>query len=85
MAIEVIGGYIAASLAIMTDAAHLFSDICGFFISIFSIFLSSYPATKKMNYGYHRAEVIGALASVVFIWGLSIWLIKEGIDRIIEK
>lgn len=40
MAAEVAGGYFANSLAIMTDAAHMFSDFCGFFISIFSIWLA---------------------------------------------
>lgn len=45
-------------------AAHLFSDVSGFFISIFSITLSSLPSDKKMTYGYNRAEVIGALTSV---------------------
>jgi zinc transporter 2 len=40
MIVEVVGGYLANSLAIMTDAAHLFGDISGFFISIFSIWLS---------------------------------------------
>lgn len=40
MILEVIGGMIAGSLAIMTDAAHLFSDLSGFFFSIFAIWLS---------------------------------------------
>lgn len=37
-----------------------------------------------MSYGYHRAETIGALASIVLIWGLTIWLIWEAISRIID-
>jgi len=41
MVIELVGGILANSLAIMTDAAHLFSDISGFFISIFSIWIGS--------------------------------------------
>ena len=44
MIVEIAGGVIANSLAIMTDAAHLFSDISGFFISIFSLKLSQLPA-----------------------------------------
>jgi zinc transporter 2 len=34
-----------------------------------------------MTYGYYRAEIIGAMSSVVLIWGLTIWLLKEAIDR----
>lgn len=43
MGVEVVGGYMANSLAIMSDAAHLFSDVSGFFISIISIYISKIP------------------------------------------
>jgi zinc transporter 2 len=79
MGCEVVGGYIAQSLAIMTDAAHMFSDFAGFFISIFSIWLARKPSTMTLTYGFHRAEIIGALVSVIIIWGLTIWLFVEAI------
>jgi zinc transporter 2 len=37
-----------------------------------------------MSYGYHRSEVIGALGSVILIWGLTIWLVYEAISRIVN-
>ena len=77
MIIEFIGGYFARSIAIMSDAAHLLSDFLGFIISIVSIYISRQEASKNMSYGYHRAEVIGALVSVNLIWGLTIWLFYE--------
>jgi zinc transporter 2 len=83
MIVEVIGGYLANSLAIMSDAAHMFSDLLGFMISIVSIIIAKRSATNKMTYGYHRAEVIGALVSVTLIWGLTIWLISEATQRFI--
>lgn len=83
MIIEVIGGYIANSLAIMSDAAHLFSDLLGFIISIVSIYIAQQQANHQMSYGYHRAEVIGALVSVTIIWGLTVWLIWEASLRIL--
>ena len=79
---EVIGGYLANSLAIMTDAAHLFSDLSSFMISIFSIWISQRPPNKRYTFGYQRAEVLGALTSVVIIWILTIFLISEAIDRL---
>lgn len=82
MIIEMIGGYIANSIAIMSDAAHLFSDFLGFIISIASIKIAKRQATNYMSYGFHRAEIIGALASVTIIWGLTIWLIYEAVWRI---
>ena len=82
MTIEFVGGYIAGSLAIMSDAAHLLSDLAGFLISMFSLFIASRPANKSLTYGYHRSEVIGALSSILIIWVLTAWLITEAIDRI---
>ncbi len=84
MIVEVIGGYIANSIAIMSDAAHMFSDLLGFIISIISIHIAKKQATNQMSYGYHRAEVIGALASVTIIWGLTLWLIYEASMRMIN-
>ena len=84
MAAEIVGGIMASSLAILTDAAHMFSDLSGFMISIFSLWIALKPATNKMSYGYHRAEVIGAMCSVLLIWGLTIWLVYEAIWRVIE-
>lgn len=85
MVIEIIGGYWASSIAIMSDAAHLLSDFLGFMISIVSIYISRRKATDKMSFGYHRAEVIGALVSVNIIWGLTIWLLYEASLRLVYK
>ncbi|XP_014665093.1 PREDICTED: zinc transporter 2-like [Priapulus caudatus] len=52
---EVVGGYFANSLAIMTDAAHMLSDFASFLISLFAIWFAQRPPTKKMSFGYHRA------------------------------
>jgi len=68
----------------LSDAAHLLSDLSGFCISIFSIALAKKAATNKMSYGYHRAEVIGALVSILIIWGLTLVLVFEATVRIIE-
>jgi len=80
MVIELVGGLVAGSLAIMTDAAHLLSDASGFFISIGAIYVSKKRPTFTFNHGYHRAEVIGAFGSIAFIWFLTIWLLYEAID-----
>lgn len=81
MIIEFVGGWISGSLAIMTDAAHLLSDLSGFVISMFSLYIAMRPANFKLTYGYHRAEVIGALSSILIIWCLTVWLIIEAVHR----
>ena len=82
MCIELVGGYVANSLAVMTDAAHLLSDLSGFFISMISLYIALRPADNKLSYGYHRAEVIGSLISISIIWLLTIWLIYEAVLRL---
>ena len=74
----------SGSLAIMTDAAHMFSDVAGFLISFISIYISQNKSTFKYSYGYHRAEVLGALTSIFFIWALLIWLNYEATQRILN-
>mmetsp|Transcript_33092 Transcript_33092/g.32225 ORF Transcript_33092/g.32225 Transcript_33092/m.32225 type:complete len:178 (-) Transcript_33092:1142-1675(-) len=84
MGIEIIGGYIANSIAIMTDAAHMLSDVSGFMISYLAIYLGGKPSTFSLSFGYHRAEVLGALASILIIWALILWLFIEAISRFIN-
>jgi len=72
----------AHSLAIMTDAAHLLSDLAGFLISIFALWVSSKEPTSRLSFGFHRAEILGALISVLLIWLLTGVLVYEAVDRI---
>ncbi|KAL1545055.1 metal tolerance protein B-like [Salvia divinorum] len=85
MVIETVGGLKANSLAILTDAAHLLSDIAGLSISLFTVWVSGWTATPEQSFGYHRVEVIGALLSVQLIWVMSVSLIYEAIKRLITK
>uniref|UniRef100_A0A8C9ZDV9 Probable proton-coupled zinc antiporter SLC30A3 n=1 Tax=Sander lucioperca TaxID=283035 RepID=A0A8C9ZDV9_SANLU len=81
---EVIGGYAARSLAIMTDAAHLLTDVGSIGISIFSLWISSRPHTHTMTFGWHRAEILGMLLSVVSIWAVTAVLVITAIQRITD-
>ncbi|KAH9096877.1 hypothetical protein LEN26_017218 [Aphanomyces euteiches] len=81
MIAEVVGGFMAGSLAIMTDAAHLLSDIAGFCISLFAIWVQTLPASSKMTFGFHRAEILGAIVSVLVIWVLTGFLVYAAIER----
>jgi len=80
---EFVGGMLANSLAILTDSAHLLSDLLGFGISIAAVLIGRRPASTKTSYGYHRTEVLGALASVSLIWALTIVLVYEAVQRVI--
>ncbi|XP_061099561.1 zinc transporter 2 [Conger conger] len=82
---EVIGGYLAHSLAIMTDAAHLLTDFGSMMVSLFSLWISSRPPTKTMNFGWHRSEILGALVSVLSIWIVTGVLVYLAIERIVRN
>merc|ERR1711962_1691274 len=84
MIVEVIGGFWANSLAIATDAAHLLTDFASFMISLFSIWVASRPATRRMSFGWHRAEVIGATVSVLMIWVVTGILVYVAVQRIVN-
>jgi zinc transporter 2 len=83
--VEIIGSYISKSVAILTDAAHLVSDLAGFVFSLISIQLSTKKATLESSFGYARAEVLGSFASVIIIWGLTAWIFYEAILRWISE
>ncbi|KAL3653234.1 hypothetical protein CASFOL_002915 [Castilleja foliolosa] len=85
MIIQIVGGLRANSLAILTDAAHLLSDIAGFSVSLFTVWVSGWEATPQQSFGFNRLEVIGALLSVQLIWLISGTLIYEAIERLITK
>ncbi|KAK0603217.1 hypothetical protein LWI29_002579 [Acer saccharum] len=85
MLVEVVGGFKANSLAVMTDAAHLLMDIAGFSIALFAVRASGWEATLDHSFGFNRLEVLGALLSVQLIWLISGILIYEATDRMLHK
>lgn len=84
MSIEVAGGIKANSLAILTDAAHLLSDVAAFAISLFSLWASGWEANSRQSYGFFRIEILGALVSIQMIWLLAGILVYEAIARLIH-
>lgn len=85
MVVEFIGGLKAHSLSVISDAAHLLSDIGGFAISLFAVWASGWEATPHQSFGYNRLEVLGALISVQLIWFISGFLIYEAVGRLVYK
>jgi zinc transporter 2 len=81
MIIEVIGGYLANSIAIFSDAAHLLTDIAGFGIALLATIAAKKSATTKLTFGFARAEVFGALASILSLWVITVFLLIAAYDR----
>ena len=68
--VEVAGGILTNSLALLSDAGHMLSDIAALGLSLFAFQISRRPATPKRTFGYHRFEIVAALVN-----GLVLWLI----------
>ena len=67
----------------MLDTAHLATDVLGFLIAVMAIKLGQKKAVSSMSFGYHRAEVIGTILSLAFLWGVTIWLLFAAYDRLL--
>ncbi|VDM53357.1 unnamed protein product [Angiostrongylus costaricensis] len=85
MICEVVGGFWAKSLAIVTDAAHLLTDFASMLISLFSIYIASKPPSQRMSFGFYRAEVLGAFFSVFLIWIVTAVLVVLAILRMVNQ
>lgn len=82
--VELVGGYFANSVAIMSDAAHLLSDLISFGLSISALIISKRSKDKEFTFGYHRAEILGAMTSTIIIWVLTLFLLQEAYNRFIN-
>ncbi|HEX6133235.1 MAG TPA: cation diffusion facilitator family transporter [Longimicrobiales bacterium] len=76
MIVELVGGWIANSLALMADAGHMLSDVAALGLSAFALWFSRRPATAAKTYGYMRIEILAALvngATLIVIAVLILW------------
>jgi len=81
-AVEVVGGILTDSLAVLADAVHMLSDNVSLGLALFAAWLAGRPATAERTYGYKRAEVLAALANGVLLVALAIWIFVEAAMRL---
>ena len=82
MVAEAVGGWLAGSLALMADAAHMLSDVAALGLSLFAIWIARRPPTPEHSYGYYRAEILAALANGATLVAISILVFVEAVKRI---
>ena len=80
--VEAIAGVAADSLALLADAAHMFSDTLALGLALFAAWLGQRPATPERSFGWRRAEVLAALANAVVLVVLGAWIVWEAIGRL---
>jgi cobalt-zinc-cadmium efflux system protein len=82
--VEVISGLLTGSLALIADAGHMLADAGGLTLALFAINFSSKPATPQRTYGFYRIEILAALANSAILILVSIYIIYDAYERIIE-
>jgi cobalt-zinc-cadmium efflux system protein len=79
---EVIAGYFAHSLALLSDAGHNFADAAALGFSWYAIWIAKKPAHQGMTYGYHRVGILAALVNAVSLVVIALLIFWEAVERL---
>ncbi|MBI2757769.1 MAG: cation transporter [Chloroflexi bacterium] len=82
--VEVIGGLLTNSLALLADAAHMLTDVFGLGLALFAIWITQRPASAAKTYGYYRVEILAALANALVLFWVSFYILFEAYRRFQE-
>ncbi|MFI6697972.1 cation diffusion facilitator family transporter [Streptomyces sp. NPDC050509] len=83
MVVEIIGGIVSDSLALIADAAHMATDAVGLGMALLAIHFAARPADESRTFGYARAEILAALANCLLLLGVGGYLLYEAVERFI--
>ncbi|MFJ9627276.1 cation diffusion facilitator family transporter [Streptomyces sp. NPDC101175] len=84
MVVEVVGGLLADSLALIADAAHMATDALGLGMALLAIHFANRPAAGNRTFGYARAEILAALANCLLLLGVGGYVLYEAVQRFVE-
>jgi cobalt-zinc-cadmium efflux system protein len=82
--VEIAGGLLSGSLALISDAGHMFSDLLALVLSLGAMTLALQLPTKERTYGYHRAEIFAAFINSLLLIGVSAGIIWEADNRLLN-
>lgn len=82
MLAEAIGGWLSHSLALIADAGHMLADVAALALSLFAVWISRKPPTSARSYGFHRTEILAALANAATLIAISVWVCIEAYHRL---
>lgn len=82
--IEVVGGLLSGSLALLADAAHMLTDSTGLVIALLGASLATRAASSKRTFGLQRAEVLAALANALLLVAVAVWVLIQAVERFRE-
>lgn len=80
-AVELVGALLADSLTLLADATHMLTDSASLLLALFAAWVATRPPDARRTYGYHRAEVLGALANGLFLLGVVGYVLYDAVQR----
>ncbi len=84
MVVEVIGGLLSGSLALLADAGHMLTDSLALLLAWFAFRIANRPTDGSRSYGYHRFQILAAFVNGLALFAIGAWIIYEAIGRIQE-
>ena len=82
--VELAGGFLANSLALLADAGHMFTDVAGIGLALGAIWFAGRPATGDRTFGYLRLEILAAVINAVLLFGVAAFVLVEAWRRLSE-
>src|SRR5215216_446973 len=82
--VEVVGGLLTGSLALLADAGHMLSDNLALTLALVAVWLAGRPSTPERSFGYQRAEILAALANGAVLVALAIWIFVAAWGRLTD-
>ena len=81
MCVEVIGGIVSGSLALLADAGHMLTDAASIALALAAMYFAERPHSVQRTFGYHRLEILAALVNALALWLIVAWVLFEAYDR----
>jgi cobalt-zinc-cadmium efflux system protein len=82
--VEAIGGWLAGSLALLSDAGHMFTDTASLGLALLAYWVARRPPSSRATYGYARAEVLAAFVNALALLALVVFIVIEAVRRLLE-
>jgi cobalt-zinc-cadmium efflux system protein len=84
LAVEVVGAILSGSLALLADAGHMATDAGGIGLSLLAMWFAARPSGPSRTFGFHRLEILAAVANAVVLFGVGIYILVEAVLRLLQ-
>ena len=82
MVVEIIGGILSGSLALLADAGHMLTDAASIALAMFALWIAGRPESIERTFGYQGTEVLAAAFNALTLWAIAGWIVWEAVERL---